>query len=600
MSDVQSQILTRQLSNSSQNIDDESDVFYDAVEWLSDISVCLSEDLANKGAINEHSLIRSTESLEGGEQHIKQNIESPEPVRSYGAPPDLVDIGYCFSINLWINLCQTQESEDEETIVDEEEGCNNFVDACSTQPWAFFPKGYTPYNEPSEEEDERATNHEEYTQQQVSSLTTKTEVKSLPGQSKMTPFTTCKCVNDQTSTMSDKVITFSHIVDKSTSAFTQVHYSITTLKDDRLEPQQKQGSLLSEKPLPAYPKNFKLINKEAIEKVQTGGIILKHVEEQMPSQKYKEATQSGVPLTEDHYSEIDGSLDKIRTGGCKKLCGLDTADVMPLSGHPPSTSQTTAMKGVNGVVREDIKCAPVLLKADFLSEQCFGEKQSACIMTEEVHFGEGMHRRAFRTKLLQGLLPLFTPGHPCVLKVHNAVSYGTKNNKELIYKNYNLAVEECYVQNIAREYIKSYTEAARTAAAFGEVPEIIPIYLVHRPSSDIPYATLEEELVGNFVKYSVKDGKEINVMRRNSEVGQKCCAFQHWVFQETEGNLLVTDMQGVGMKLTDVGIATCRRGYKGFRGNCAASFIDQFKALHQCNKFCVLLGLKSLRDIPEK
>lgn len=73
---------------------------------------------------------------------------------------------------------------------------------------------------------------------------------------------------------------------------------------------------------------------------------------------------------------------------------------------------------------------------------------------------------------------------------------------------------------------------------------IIPIYLVHRPSNDIPYATLEEELIGDFVKYSVKDGKEINLMRRDSEAGQKCCAFQHWVYDKTDGNLLVTDMQG--------------------------------------------------------
>ena len=67
---------------------------------------------------------------------------------------------------------------------------------------------------------------------------------------------------------------------------------------------------------------------------------------------------------------------------------------------------------------------------------------------------------------------------------------------------------------------------------------------MHRPSSDIPYATLEEELMGDFVKYSVKDGKEINLKRRDSEAGQKCCSFQHWVYSTTEGNLLVTDMQG--------------------------------------------------------
>ncbi|XP_067107041.1 alpha-protein kinase 2 isoform X1 [Osmerus mordax] len=249
---------------------------------------------------------------------------------------------------------------------------------------------------------------------------------------------------------------------------------------------------------------------------------------------------------------------------------------------------------------EEIKCSRLLFHKDFLCDQHFAEDQSASVVTEKVHFGEGMHRRAFRTKMQAGMVSVFMPGHPCVLKVHNAISYGTKNNEELVQRNYNLAVEECHVQNTAREYIKAYTVVAQSKESFGDVPEIIPIYLVHRPSNDIPYATLEEELRGDFVKYSVRDGKEINLMRRDSEAGQKCCTFQHWVYHKTEGNLLVTDMQGVGMRLTDVGIATCKKGYRGFRGNCATSFIDQFKVLHLCNKYCELLGLKSLQPKPKK
>ncbi|XP_056588069.1 alpha-protein kinase 2 [Triplophysa dalaica] len=264
-----------------------------------------------------------------------------------------------------------------------------------------------------------------------------------------------------------------------------------------------------------------------------------------------------------------------------------------------SHDQTAEPRSVEGD-EENIQCTPLLFKEDFLSDQNFGENQPASIVTEKIHFGEGMHRKAFRTTLRAGKLPRFNPGHPCVLKVHNSIGYGTKNTDELVQKNYSLAVEECHVQNTAREYIKAYNNVARNAESFGEVPEIIPIYLVHRPSNDIPYATLEEELMGDFVKYSVKDGKEINLMRRDSEAGQKCCAFQHWVYSQTEGNLLVTDMQGVGMKLTDVGIATCKKGYKGFRGNCATSFIDQFKALHQCNRFCELLGLLSLQPKPKR
>lgn len=82
-----------------------------------------------------------------------------------------------------------------------------------------------------------------------------------------------------------------------------------------------------------------------------------------------------------------------------------------------------------------------MFKEDFLSDQYFENNLPVSIVTEKVHFGEGMHRRAFRTKLQAGQIPLLLPGHSCVLKVHNAISYGTKNNDELIQKNFNLAVE---------------------------------------------------------------------------------------------------------------------------------------------------------------
>ncbi|CAN8179394.1 unnamed protein product [Coccothraustes coccothraustes] len=249
---------------------------------------------------------------------------------------------------------------------------------------------------------------------------------------------------------------------------------------------------------------------------------------------------------------------------------------------------------------EEIEFMQLMFREDPLSSSYFGGTLHGAIMTEGLHFGEGMHRRAFRSRVLQGLAPAFAPGHPCVLKVHSALTYGTKSRDELLQKNYSLALQECYVQNTAREYAKLYAAEAESLEGFGEVPEIIQIFLIHRPANNIPYATVEEELVGEFVKYSVKDGKEVNFLRRDSEAGQKCCTFQHWVYEKTNGNLLVTDLQGVGMKLTDVGIATLAKGYKGFKGNCSFSFIEQFRALHQCNEYCEMLGLKSLRTTHQK
>lgn len=94
-----------------------------------------------------------------------------------------------------------------------------------------------------------------------------------------------------------------------------------------------------------------------------------------------------------------------------------------------------------GTQEEAVQCSRLIFKEDFLSDQYFGENQPASIVTEKVHFGEGMHRRAFRTKLHTGQIPLLLPGHSCVLKVHNSISYGTKNSDELIKKNFTLAVE---------------------------------------------------------------------------------------------------------------------------------------------------------------
>ncbi|XP_047623001.1 alpha-protein kinase 2 isoform X1 [Phacochoerus africanus] len=266
-----------------------------------------------------------------------------------------------------------------------------------------------------------------------------------------------------------------------------------------------------------------------------------------------------------------------------------TAEVLKqLSSHPD-------VKGY-----EEIEFSQLIFEEDFLNGSYFGGHLRGQIATEQLHFGEGVHRKAFRSTVMQGLMPVFEPGHACVLKVHNAVAYGTRNNDELIQRNYKLAAQECYVQNTARYYAKIYAAEAQPLEGFGEVPEIIPIFLIHRPENNIPYATVEEELIGEFVKYSIRDGKEINFLRRESEAGQKCCTFQHWVYQKTSGCLLVTDMQGVGMKLTDVGIATLAKGYKGFKGNCSMTFIDQFKALHQCNKYCKMLGLKSLQNNNQK
>lgn len=73
---------------------------------------------------------------------------------------------------------------------------------------------------------------------------------------------------------------------------------------------------------------------------------------------------------------------------------------------------------------------------------------------------------------------------------------------------------------------------------------IIPLYLIYRPANSVPYGTVEADLKGVFLRYSLMDSSGRLIMRNVSLVEQKCCAFQHWIHQWTNGNLLATHLEG--------------------------------------------------------
>ena len=73
---------------------------------------------------------------------------------------------------------------------------------------------------------------------------------------------------------------------------------------------------------------------------------------------------------------------------------------------------------------------------------------------------------------------------------------------------------------------------------------VIPQYLMYRPANSVPYATVEADVNGVYLKYCLMDAKGRLITRTISEVEQKCCTFQHWIHQWTHGNLLITQLEG--------------------------------------------------------
>ncbi|XP_075620115.1 alpha-protein kinase 3 isoform X2 [Balearica regulorum gibbericeps] len=251
-------------------------------------------------------------------------------------------------------------------------------------------------------------------------------------------------------------------------------------------------------------------------------------------------------------------------------------------------------------VGEEIEMTPMVFAKGLADAGYWGDKLFGRVVSEDVEVGAGFLRKACRARAIYGLEPVFESGHTCVIKVHNFIVFGTKNENSLIEKNYDITIQECKIQNSSREYCKIFAAEARAIPDFGAVPEIVPLYLIYRPANNIPYATMEEDLGGPCEQYCVTERDGSLVARGTSEIVLKCCTFQHWVYQWTNGNILVTDMEGVGWKMTNVRIATNLKGFQGLKESCFPSLLEQFAATHQCNRYCSILGLKTLEPAKPK
>ncbi|XP_050991282.1 alpha-protein kinase 3 isoform X2 [Labeo rohita] len=248
-------------------------------------------------------------------------------------------------------------------------------------------------------------------------------------------------------------------------------------------------------------------------------------------------------------------------------------------------------------VGEEIEMTPMMFTKGLADSGYWGDKFFGRIMTTEVQIGEGCVHKTCRAKVIYGLDPIFESGSTCITKVRNPIAYGAKEESNLTERNLEITKQDCKIQNTVREYCKIFAAEARVIENFGFSLEVIPLHLMYRPANTIPYATVETDLDGEYVKYCVMDSTGRLIARATSEVEQKCCTFQHWIHQWTNGNLLVTRLEGVDAKITSIEIATKSKGYQGLTDKGSPKIIEQFITQHQCNYYCGLLGLRPLKPM---
>ncbi|KAK3548878.1 hypothetical protein QTP70_021263 [Hemibagrus guttatus] len=245
-------------------------------------------------------------------------------------------------------------------------------------------------------------------------------------------------------------------------------------------------------------------------------------------------------------------------------------------------------------VGEEIEMTPLLFNKGLVDPGYWGNKFFGRIMMEELQIGEGSAHKISRAKVIYGLDPIFDSGTTCIVKVRNQIVYGTKEENCLAEINLDITKQECKIHNTVREYCKIFAAEARVIDKFGFALEVIPLYLIYRPANTIPYATMETDLKGVYLTYCRVDKTGKLITQSTSEVEQKCCTFQHWIYQWTNGNLLVTQLKGVDTKITNVKIVTKSKGYQSLTDKGSPKTLEQFVIQHQCNYYCGLLGLRAL------
>lgn len=107
---------------------------------------------------------------------------------------------------------------------------------------------------------------------------------------------------------------------------------------------------------------------------------------------------------------------------------------------------------------------------------------------------------------------------------------------------------------------------------------------------------VEEFVEGKFVKYINNTGEPCG---DDSEIRHKAESLTHFSYETSDDQLMIVDIQGCGHDLYDPEIASKELIAEGEElmfaaGNLATVAIDKFVAVHECNKFCELLGLQLL------
>ncbi|KAI1900036.1 hypothetical protein AGOR_G00045870 [Albula goreensis] len=157
-----------------------------------------------------------------------------------------------------------------------------------------------------------------------------------------------------------------------------------------------------------------------------------------------------------------------------------------------------------------------------------------------------------------------------------------------------LCLREIQQQRAAQKLMQIFNQIKPESIPYS--PRFLDVLLLHWRSQD-RWLTIERNMGRDFRKYNNSTGEETPPGGMLEEV---VLAFSHWTYHYSLGELLVLDLQGVGLDLTDPSVI--KSDGKGSPGdmvfgpdNHGDRAIQSFIQKHTCNTCCAKLGLSDLR-----
>ncbi|XP_064152894.1 transient receptor potential cation channel subfamily M member 6 isoform X2 [Anguilla rostrata] len=157
-----------------------------------------------------------------------------------------------------------------------------------------------------------------------------------------------------------------------------------------------------------------------------------------------------------------------------------------------------------------------------------------------------------------------------------------------------LCLREVQQQHAAQELMRIFNRIKPHSIPHS--PKFLDVFLLHWRSRD-QWLTIERNVYGHFRKYNNNTGEEMTPV---SGLEETVLAFSHWTYHYSRGELLVLDLQGVGLELTDPSVITSDD--KSSPGdlvfgpaNLGDDAIHSFVLKHTCNACCAKLCLSDLR-----